>query len=98
MIIRDRVPQADPDYYAIISRDAVEDRANGSDKLAAWAREMLSEKDEEAVFLRGARVYFRNIDQRRRRRALAILAEMFAADRQELKRYLRFKGILNLMD
>ena len=60
----------------------------------SWSRSM----DEEAIFLKGARVYFRNIDQRRRRLALAALANTFTADRQELKRYLRFKGIVNLMD
>jgi len=89
---------ASPDYYQIISRVAVEECASGTDRLAKWAQEMLENRDEEAIFLTGARVYFRNSDQRRRRRALAALAALFNADRSELKRYLKFKGILNQTD
>jgi hypothetical protein len=90
---------ADPDYSRIISREGVQAAADGNDKLAQWAQEMLAATDEEAVFIRGARTYFRNVDQERRRAALTYLAVLFKVERkQDLKRYLRFKGIVNLMD
>ena len=54
-------------------------------------------EDEETVFLRGARVYFR-ADQKKRRRAIAFLAAVFDVPREELKRYLLFKGLVNLTD
>jgi hypothetical protein len=92
------VADGDPDYYAIIPRAAVEELAKGEGKLAIWTREMLANTDEEAVFLRGARTYFQNADRNHRRKALAFLATMFGASRSELKRYLRFKSVVNLMD
>ena len=89
---------ADPDYYTIISRETVKALAQGTDNVAIWAREMRASKDEEAIFLRGARVFFERSGQKKRRLALASLARTFRADRHELKRYLRFKGLVNLMD
>ena len=89
---------ADPDYYAIISRKTVEALAQGTDNVAIWAQQMLASTDEEAMFLRGARVFFERSAQTKRRKALAALARTFRADRHELKRYLRFKGLVNLMD
>jgi hypothetical protein len=53
---------------------------------------------EEAVFLKGVRVYLQNAGQSKRRRAIAFLAKTFGAKREDLKRYLRFKGLVNLTD
>jgi hypothetical protein len=88
----------DPDYSAIVARATVERLAQGTDEVATWAKEMLSQPDEEAVFLRGVRVYFERSARTKRRQALAFLAATFDAKREDLKRYLRFKGIVNLMD
>jgi hypothetical protein len=88
----------DPDYDKLIVRSTVERLAEGTDDTALWAQEMLSNRDEEAVFLKGARAYFHSVDRNKRRFALAALAATFDVKRQELKRYLRFKGIVNLMD
>lgn len=88
----------DPDYYSIIRRETVEALAEGDDALAQWAREMIGSVDEEAVFLRGARVYFANSDRAKRRKAIWYLASTFGAEREELKRYLRFKGLVNQLD
>jgi hypothetical protein len=89
---------ADPDYFAIVRRETVERVSQGADNVALWAREMLGQADEEAVFLRGVRVYFERAPRDKRRQALAFLAKTFDAKPAELKRYLRFKGIVNLMD
>lgn len=89
---------ADPDYNAVIPRAAVEELAKGDDALGQWAQEMIASTDEESVFLRGAKTYFASADQAKRRKALAFLATLFGASRADLKRYLRFKGIVNLMD
>jgi hypothetical protein len=89
---------SDPDYYSIISRATVERLSKGDDAIARWALEMISSSDEEDVFLRGARSYFERADQTKRRKALWFLASTFEADRAELKRYLRFKGKVNLTD
>lgn len=88
----------DPDYFAIISRETVERLAQGDDKVAMWAREMLGQLDEEAIFLRGARAYFESVGLSKRREALASLAVTFDVKREDLKRYLRFKGLVNRMD
>jgi hypothetical protein len=89
----------EPDYYAIITREAVEEAALRTDPLGAWAQEMLSAKDERQVFRDGARAYFSNADQKRRRYALAALAATFGVrDRAALKRLLRFWGIVNETD
>jgi hypothetical protein len=95
------MPKADPDpdFHTIISRATVERLARGSDNVAVWALEMLSSAEgEEAVFLRGARAYLRNIDRTKRRRAITALATTFEVKRDELKRYLRFKGLVNVTD
>jgi hypothetical protein len=89
---------SDPNYYAIISRETVTRLAEGSDAVGVWARKMLEAFDEEAEFLRGAQVFFNNTDRDKRRFALASLASTFGAKREDLKRYLRFKGLVNLMD
>lgn len=89
----------DPDYYVMVSRETVEALSRVSDyALATWALEMLSSEDEEAVFLRGARVFFERSGQEKRRKAITYLATVFGANRQEMKRYLRFKGLVNQMD
>lgn len=88
----------DPDYDRLIQRSTIERLAQGSDRVAIWAQEMLSSRDEEAVFLRGVRVYFERAARKKRRVALAYLAHIFDVKREDLKRYLRFKGIVNLMD
>ena len=89
----------EPDYYAIVSREAVEEAALRTDALGALAQRMLSEKDERQVFREGARVYISKTDQRKRRFALAALAATFGVkDRTALKRLLRFWGIVNESD
>lgn len=75
---------SDPNYYAIISRERVTELAEGSDAVGLWARKMLDGIDEEAEFLRGARVYFNSAGQDKRRFALASLAKMFGAKREDL--------------
>ena len=50
-------PDDEPDYYAIISRKAVEEAARRTDALGALAQRMLSDKDERQVFRDGARIY-----------------------------------------
>lgn len=89
---------SDPDYYSIISRETVVALSKGNDNVAIWAQEMIASGDEEAVYLRGARVYFERSGLTKRRQALAFLAHTFRAKREDLKRYLRFKGLVNLMD
>ena len=92
-------PDDEPDYYAIVSREAVEDAARRPDALGALALRMLSEKDERQVFREGARVYISKTDQRKRRFAVAALASTFGVkDRAALKRLLRFWGIVNQSD
>lgn len=88
----------DPEYDALISRGRVEQLANGDDNVAIWAREMLAATDEEAVFLRGVRVYFERAGRTKRRESLGKLSLLFEAKHADLKRYLRFKGLVNLMD
>jgi hypothetical protein len=89
----------DPDFYAIVSRDAVAAAAQGTDTVALWAQEMMeSIEGEEAVFLRVARVYLASADRYKRRAALTFFARSFGAKPEDLKRYLRFKGLVNLMD
>ncbi|HKY21011.1 MAG TPA: hypothetical protein VJM31_07315 [Vicinamibacterales bacterium] len=90
----------DPDYNNLIARATVEELAKlpEDDKLGIWAREMLRATDEEAVFLRGARVFVNNYGRNKRRAALALLAMTFDADPAALKRYLRFKGLVNEKD
>ena len=88
----------DPDYYAIISRAAVESVAEQPNALGALARAMLATSDEQPIFRNGARAYISKTDQKRRRFALAALAATFGADRTELKRLLRFWGIVNERD
>ncbi len=86
----------EPDYYAIISREAVEEAARRTDALGALALRMLSDKDERQVFREGARAYISRTDQKRRRFAIAALAATFGVkDRTALKRLLRFWGIVN---
>jgi hypothetical protein len=92
------VADSDPDYYLIVSRETVTALSKGTDNVALWAQEMLANRDEEAVFLRGARVYFERSGQAKRRQAIAFLAHTFRAKREDLKRYLRFKGLVNLKD
>lgn len=50
----------EPDYYAIISREAVEEAARRTDALGALALRMLSDKDERQVFREGARLHLEN--------------------------------------
>ena len=79
-----------------------EEQSNGKEETNQPYQECQADrcasKDEEAIFLRGARVFFERSGQKKRRLALASLARTFRADRHELKRYLRFKGLVNLMD
>jgi uncharacterized protein (DUF924 family) len=90
---------SEPDYFAIISRDAVEEAARREDALGALALRMLSDRDERQVFRDGARAYISNTDQKKRRYALAALAATFGVkDRTALKRLLRFWGIVNESD
>lgn len=88
----------DPDYFEIVRREAVEKVAEGDDTVARWALEIISSVDEEAVFLRGARTFFERAPRDKRRIAITFLAATFGVKREELKRYLRFKGLVNLMD
>lgn len=89
----------DPKYDAIIERANVEAvAANRDDAFGQWAAEMIGSREgEEEVFLRGAKTFFRNV-QTSRRAGIYYLATLFRADRDELKRYLRFKGVVNLKD
>ena len=92
---------ADPIYEEIISREAVEAAAAlpDDDPLGVLAREMLSAVDEEVVFRRAAKGYMANIDQAKRRFAIAALAQTFGVtNRAEFKRLLRFWGIVNEFD
>lgn len=90
---------SEPDYYAIVSREAVEEAARRADALGILAQRMLSEKDERPVFREGARVFISKTDQKKRRFALAALAAAFGVkDRAALKRLLRFWGIVNETD
>ena len=67
-------PDDEPDYYAIISREAVEVAALRPDPLGALAMHMLSGKDERQAFREGAKIYISNTDQQKRRYALTALA------------------------
>jgi hypothetical protein len=89
---------SDPDYYAIISREAVVTLANRPDALGELASRMLASTDEQEVFRNASRAYISKADQSRRRLAIAALAQAFSADRAELKRLLRFWGIVNERD
>ncbi len=92
-------PDDEPDYYAIISREAIEDAARREDALGALALRMLSNKDERQVFREGARVYLSNTAQKQRRFAITALAKTFGVkDRGALKRLLRFWGLVNERD
>jgi hypothetical protein len=88
----------DPDFFSIVSRDAVEDVARRDDALGALASKMLASTDEAAIFRDGARAYVSKVDRTRRRFALAVLAKSFGADVAGMKRLLRFWGILNERD
>ena len=89
----------EPDYYAIISRKAVEEAALRPDALGALAMRMLSEEDERQAFRKGAKIYISNTGQQKRRYALTALAATFGVkDRAALKRLLRFWGIVNETD
>jgi hypothetical protein len=95
------MPTSDPDYYAIISRGTVEEMAakrSDDDPLGILAREMVASTDEEAVFKRAVRAYISKTDQQRRRHAIAVLAGAFRVDRSELKRLLRYWGLVNESD
>jgi hypothetical protein len=59
---------------------------------------MLSATDELQGFREGARAYFSNIDQKKRRFGLTAFAKTFGADRTAMKRLLRFWGIVNDRD
>ncbi len=92
-------PDHEPDYYAIVSREAVEEVARRTDTLGAFALRMLSEKDERQVFRDGARAYISKTEQKKRRFAVAALAATFGVkDRAAFKRLLRFWGIINESD
>ena len=88
----------DPNYFSIIPREAIERASKRDDALGALATRMLSSVDEENIFRNGVRAYISKTDQSRRRHAIAALASTFAADRAELKRLLRFWGIVNEYD
>jgi hypothetical protein len=92
----------DPDYYAIISRQAIEEAAaslSEDDPLGILAREMLAAIDEREVFKRAVRGYISKTDQKKRRFAITALAATFGVkDRGELKRLLRFWGLVNEFD
>jgi hypothetical protein len=90
---------AEPDYWAIISREAVEGAALRTDALGALASKMLGAVDERQVFRDGARAYISKTDRDRRRFAIAALAASFGVkDRLAFKRLLRFWGIVNERD
>lgn len=93
-----RSGKVDPDYYALIRREIVVDLSQRPDKLGVWALEMLSARDEEEVFLRGARVFLTAYGIERRTASITFLAGTFGVDRSELKRYLRFKGLVGPKD
>lgn len=42
--------------------------------------------------------FFNGCDLKKRRMAIAFLANAFEIDRVAFKRYVRFKGLVNLMD
>lgn len=88
----------DPDFDSLFRRDVVEKLAKRDDRLGVLALEMISSTDEEAVFLKGAKTFFNGCDLKKRRMAIAFLANAFEIDRVAFKRYVRFKGLVNLMD
>jgi hypothetical protein len=96
------MPTPDPDYYAIISREAIEHAAAtrpDDDPLGMLAREMLAAVDEREVFKRAVRGYLSNTDRTRRRFAITALAATFGVtDRGALKQLLRFWGMVNEFD
>jgi hypothetical protein len=97
-VVKLMAPEAVPRYDEIIERATVEELSKRTDGVGQWAMEMIGSTDEEAVFINGARSFLTNYGQKSRRRAITYLAQTFGADRSELKRYLRFKGLVNLLD
>ena len=89
--------ETEPDYYAIVSREAVEAAANRPDALGALAVKILSSVDEAKSFKDGAKVYLANAGQNRRRFAITAFMEAFGIPkkaRPEFKRLLRFWGLV----